>query len=342
MVCSTSFLLTLAITSFAAVQFDVQPLVPAIDVAMESVARQMPASRFVQIRFDVSTIVPPEFHGIFEEAMIKVVTRKPSVQVADFWPRTEMYSSITTPLSITEDYERIRQASIQGAGGYSGIAAANGHANFHDELKRNVLYQQQPPMQLLTAAGTIDRRCGVYFKLRSTPQASLEGSRTYMLTLEVPNAWRGDVLEFHAVAYGRKHAESNQSRKQIGEERFLIAVYNNGDLEAAEYAMTFIQQQSKLRNTANQFASTIAKRAYPTPVHKLGQVLDIYEPSIPNDYLNEWIFGSVTEQPNRRLPVDLRVAMLDFIDSRAVIELLAGSSTQAPKLSLANKSSSSY
>ncbi len=342
MVSSTSFLLALAIASFAAVQFDVQPLAPAVNLATESVPRQMPASRLVQIRFDVSTIVPPEFHGVFEEAMIKIVTRKPSVQVADYWPRTEMYSSITTPLSVAEDYERIRQASIQGAGGYPGIGTANGHAYFHDELKRDVHYQQQPPMQLLTAAGTIDRRSGVYFKLRSTPQAALEGSRTYMLTLEVPATWRGDVLEFHAVAYGRKNAESNQSRKQIGEERFLIAVYNDGDLEAADYAMTFVQQQSKLRNVANQFASTIEKRAYPTPVHKLGQVLDIYEPSVPNDYLNQWIFGSVTDQPNRRLPVDLRVAMLDFIDSRTVIEMLASSPQPTSKLSLANKDLSSY
>jgi len=342
MVCSTSLLLVLAVASFAAVQFDVQPLAPAVEVAAESLPRQMPASRLVQIKFDVSTIVPPEFHGAFEEALIKIVTRKPSVQVADYWPRTEMYSSIATPLSVAENYDRIRQASIQGVGGYPGVGSANGHAYFHDELKRNVLYEQRPPMQLLTAAGTIDRRSGVYFKLRSTPQTALEGARTFKLILEVPNAWRGDVLEFHAVAYGRKNADSNQSSKQLGEERFLVAVYNEGDQEAAEYAMTFVLQQSHLRNMANQYASAIQKRAYPTPVHKLGQVLDIYEPLVPNDYLDQWIFGSVTEQPNRRLPVDLRVAMLDFIDSRVVIETLAGPTRSVSKMSLANQTFSSY
>jgi hypothetical protein len=344
MVCSTSLLLFLAISATAAVRFDVQPLASAIEVPDTGAIRQMPASRLVQIQFEVSTIVPPEFQGAFDEAMVKMVTRKPSVQVADYWPRTEMYSSIATPLAVAENYERDRQASIQGVGGYPGVGSASGYAYFRDELHRDVHYQQQPPMQLLTASGTIDRRSGVYFKLRSTPQAVLEGSRRFLLTLEVPNDWRGDVLEFHAVAYGRKNPDSSQGHRQLGEARFLVAVYNQGDQEAAEDAMTFVQQQARLRDMANQYASKIQKQAYPTPVHKLGQALDIYEPSVPRDYLNQWIFGSPTEQPNRRLPVDLRVAMLDFIDSRAAIEALAGSpqATSKSKMALANHASSSY
>jgi len=299
----------------------------------------MPESRLVQVRLEVSTIVSPEFQGTLEETLFKLVTRKPSVQVADYWPRTEMYSSVTTPVSIAEDYDQFRQASIQAAGGHPGVGAAQGQAYYRDQRRRAVQYQQQPPMQLLTAAGTIDRRAGVYFKLRSTPQAVLEGTRTFVLTLEVPAAWRGDVLEFHAVAYGRKNIDSKQSHQQLGEERFLIAIYRDGDRQAADFAMTFVQQQSRLREMAERYAATIEKRAYPTPVHKLGQVLDIYEPAVPNDYLDQWIFGSATSQPNSRLPVNLRVAMLDFIDSRAVIDALASSPKPAPKLSLAKQTS---
>ncbi len=334
---STSFLLACVLASSLAVQFDVQPLVPAIELAADSLLRQMPESRLVQIKLDISTIVPPEFEGTLDETTIKLITRKAFVQVADYWPRTEMYSSITTPLSVAEDYDRVRQAAIQGAAAYPGLGSASGHAYFHDNLRRDVHYEQQAPMQLLSAAGTFDRRGGVYFKLRSTPHVALEGSRSFLLTLEVPTTWRGDVLEFQAVAYGRKNAESNHGRKQIGDDRFMIAVYNEGDGEAAEYAMKFVQQQSKLRNVARQFATTIEKRAYPTPVHKLGQVLDIYEPLVPDHYLDEWMFGSATKQPNSRLPVDLRVAMLDFIDGRSCIESLAGSSMPATKPMIAHQ-----
>ncbi len=326
MISSSTFLLVLAALS-TSVQFDVQTIAPAIALNSDSASRQMPDSRLVQVRLDVSTIVPSEFQGNFEEAMIKFATRQPAVQVADYWPRTEMYSPVTTPISVAEDYDRTRQASIQGAGGYPFIGSAQGQAYFHDNLSRDVQYQQRPPMQLLSAAGTIDRRSGVYFKLRSTPQSVLEGSRTFVLTLEVPSMWRGDVLEFHAVAYGRKTSESNNHRKTLGQERFLIAVYADGDKTAAEYAMSFVQQQSKLRRTARQFAENIEKRAYPTPVHKLGKALDIYAPQVPTDYLEQWIFGAATNQPNSRLPVDLRVAMLDFIDSRRVIESLAAPTT---------------
>lgn len=323
MMSSTAILFSLFIAASVSVQFDVPPLAPASALPADCLARQMPGSRFVQVKLDVSTIVSPDFKGSFDELMIKLVTRKPSVQVADFWPRTEMYSPVTTPMAIAEDYDRIRQASMQGAGGYPGVGSATGQAYFHDNLHRKVAYEQQAPMQLLTAAGTIDRRAGVYFKFKSTPQAVLEGSRVVILTLEVPETWRGDLLEFHAVAFGRKNADSNQSNKLIGQERFLVALYSEGDHEAAQFAMAFVQQQSRLQNTAQQFAGKIEQKAYPTPIHKLGQALDIYEPLVPVDYLEQWVFGSVAHQPNPRLPVDLRVAMLDFIDSRAVIESLA-------------------
>lgn len=337
MICSISNFVTLAIVSLTTVQFDVQPLAPAINVDLNAIHRQMPSSRLVQVKLDVSTIVPPEFQGTMEEAMIKFVTRQPSVQIADYWPRTEMYSSISTPVSVAEDYDRVRQASIQAAGGYPGVGSAHGQAYFHDNIHRDVQYQEQPPMSLLTAAGTIDRRSGVYFKLRSSPQTVLEGSRTFVLTLEVPVQWRGDVLEFQALAYGKKNSDSNQTRKLLGQERFLVALFSEGDQEAAECAMNFVNQQSRLRNVAEQFAGNIEKRAYPTPVHKLGQALDIYQPLVPRDYLELWIFGHPSNQPNVHLPVDLRVAMLDFTDSRALMESMSITSQTSLSRRIANR-----
>ena len=338
MMCSSAFLLAIVVAS-SAVQFDVQTIAPAVNVVSDIVPRQMPESRLVQVKLEVSTIVPSEFQGSFEEAMLKIVTRQPSVQIADYWPRTEMYSPVITPITVAEDYDRMRQASIQGAGGYPGFGAAQGQASFHDNLRRDVQYEQRPSMQLLTAAGTIDRRSGVYFKLRSTPQSVLEGSRSFVLTLEVPLTWRGDVLEFQAIAYGQKNSESNHHhhRKVLGQERFLVAIYADGDSEAAERAMAFVHQQSKLRYVAQQFAENIEKRAYPTPVHKLGKALDIYAPPVPTDYLAQWIFGTAKNQPNARLPVDLRVAMLDFIDSRTAIESLAIPPTNIALHSIANR-----
>jgi hypothetical protein len=272
---------------------------------------------------DISTIVTHGFQGVVDEATIKIHTHRPMVQVADFWPRTEMYTQVTTPVSVYEDHDRLKHAWLQGAGGYPGIGSVQGQAYMHDRLNRDVQFQQAPPMQLLSAAGTLNRRSGVFFKLRSTPQATLEGLRSYFITLEVPTAWRGDILEVQAVAYGRFESESQPSMKELGESRFWVAVYRDGDAEAASYALAFARQQDKLRQIASQNNAKIKKQAFPTPVHRLGHALDIYEPLVSTNYLDDWMFGDTSRQPNGLLPVDVRVAMLDFIDSRAIMERMS-------------------
>jgi hypothetical protein len=317
-------LLAISRISFASVvEFDIQPASPAVLVSPPNIAAQLPESQHVQVKLDISTIVTNGFQGVVDEATIKIHTHRPMVQVADFWPRTEMYSQVTTPVSVYEDHDRLKHAWIQGVGGYPGIGSAQGQAYMHDRLNRDVQFQQAPPMQLLVAAGTLNRRSGVYFKLRSTPQATLEGLRSFLITLEVPTAWRGDILEIQTVAFGRRGPESEQSMKELGESRFWVAVYRDGDTEAANYALAFAQQQNKLRLIAHQYNAKIKKQAYPTPVHRIGHALDMYEPLVATNYLDDWMFGDTSRQPNGLLPVELRVAMLDFIDSRAIMERMS-------------------
>ncbi len=317
-------LLAIANISLAGVvEFDSQPASPAIPVSSPTIATLLPNSQHVQVKLDISLIVANGFQGTVDEANIKIHTHRPLVQVADFWPRTEMYSQVTTPVSVYEDHDRLKHAWIQGAGGYPGIGSAQGQAYMHDRLNRDVQFQQAPPMQLLSAAGTLNRRSGVYFKLRATPQATLEGMRSFFVTLEVPSSWRGDILEVQSVAYGKMDADSSQSTKELGESRFWVAVYRDSDSEAANYAIAFAQQQNKLRLVASQLNAKINKQAYPTPVHRLGHALDIYEPLVSTNYLEDWMFGETTRQPNGLLPVELRVAMLDFMDSRAIMEKMS-------------------
>ncbi len=305
------------------VQFDIPQLAPATTVPVGQIAPRLPESLHVRLQLDISTLVASGFSGRVEEATIKILAHRPLVQVADFWPRTEMVSQYSSMISVSEEQDRLKQASINAIGGYPGVGSAKSQAYFHDHLNRDVQYQQAPPMQLLSAAGTLHRRSGVYFKLRSTPQVTLEGLRTFVVVLEVPSAWRGDLLEVQANAYG-KHKEDSKGMQELGQERFWVAVYRDDDQQAASFAIGFAQQQSKLRILARQNDSRIRKQAYPTPIHRFGEAIDIYEPLVSTDYLNDWMFGSTLNQPNGLLPVDLRAAMLDFSDSRSVMESISG------------------
>jgi len=316
-------ILLASVNDLSSVSFDVQPIVPATPVITSMVQPQIPGSRFVQVRLDINSMVPPEFRGVVVESVVQVSTRSDWVQVADYWPKTEMGTNVQGSVEVAQNFDQQREASIQGVAGYASVGTARGHAFFQDNLKLNVQYNQQPPMHLLTAAGTMDRRSGAYFKMKSTPQAILEGSRTFELMLEVPQSWRGDILEVRMSAYGKKAQKKSAKHQEVGDGRFLIAVYADGDIESAEMAMRFVQQQSQLRTVANRFAKAVDKTMFPSPVHKLGRALDIYEPLIPKNYLDQWIFGRDQTQPIAQLPVDLRVAMLDYAEMKYGMELLA-------------------
>jgi hypothetical protein len=58
------------------------------------------------------------------------------------------------------------------------------------------------------------------------------------------------------------------------------------------------------------------------------------------DYLEDWIFGETNRHPNASLPVELRVAMLDFVDSRIVMENLSSARLDLRSTSIARHSQS--
>ena len=171
--------------------------------------------------------------------------------------------------------------------------------------------------QIATAAGTIDRRSGVFFRFSSPAAKVLEGQHVVRVTLEVPHAWRGDLLRVNAVAYGKgSDAFASSSKEPLGRGDFQIAVYQYGDAAAAETAIHFARNQQRLLAAAEGYSAEIARRSNPTPVHKLGAVLDLYRPAIPADWLQQWLYGSAYQKPIVELPVDLKVVMLDFQESR--------------------------
>ena len=312
----------------ATISFDVPAVTPAQPLVREDIAVQMPGGRHVGVRLAVTTNIPAELRGSVSETVIEVRSLHDDVQVADYSPRTAMYSDVSGDVRVTQAYQRERDAAVSAKGFYPVFASGQAAASFRDETTATVEMDRLAPMQMLSAAGTLDRRTGVYFKMRSTPQSMLEGEREFGVTLEVPNGWRGDLLEVRITAYGtRSEPFGGRGEQPIASGRFFVALYQAGDYAAAEAARTFIQQHQRLREAAVSYGPEITRRAVPTPMHMIGSALDLYDPPIPSDWLQQWIFGSAYQKPNARLPVDLRVVMLDYQEARN--ELIALSRPRA-------------
>ena len=61
-------------------------------------------------------------------------------------------------------------------------------------------------------------------------------------------------------------------------------------------------------------------------MHKIGAKLDLYEPEIPDNWLDTIVYKSGTFHHTRlsALPVDVRVAIMNFQDQKFRIESLSG------------------
>jgi hypothetical protein len=308
------------------VAFDVNPLVPAREATPIGLLSQLPNSRMVEVQLDVSALFTPGDSSVVTEYTVRIVSRHEDVQVADYSPRTELQSEVLGALQVSSNQDRVREAAIRGMGGYPGVGSAQGYAYYHDNQNEIVHYAKKPALELVSAAGTLERRRGVYFKVRQSSQTTLEGARPFRVVFEVPASWRADLLDVTIEAAGLEHPNSKRPRI-LSTQQFVVALYQAFDEHAASIASNYVRQQDSLHHYARTFARTIEQRSFPTPIHKLGAKLDIYEPSIPKHWLETLIYQqgvSYNLTKLSSLPVDVRVAIMNYLDQKHLMETMSG------------------
>ena len=333
------FLLAVTVTSrsvgLGQVAFDVNPLAPARETRTSGLLNQLPNSRMVDVQLDVSALFTPGDVAVVTEYTVRIVSRHEDVQVADYSPRTELQSDVFGPMQISQEGDRVREAAIRGAGGYPGVGSAQGYAYYHDNSHETVHYAKKPSMELVNAAGTLERRRGVYFKVRQSSQTTLEGARPFRIVFEVPNSWRADLLDVTIEAAGLENSHSKRPRV-LSTQQFVVALYQESDDNAANAATRYVRQQENLKNFAKTFAKTIEQRSYPTPIHRLGAKLDMYEPSIPQQWLETLVYQqgvSYNLTKLSHLPVDVRVAIMNYLDQKHLMESMSGTLQNASMVS---------
>jgi hypothetical protein len=111
------------------------------------------------------------------------------------------------------------------------------------------------PKQLLIAAGTIERGCGVYFQLRQSSQDTLQKQREFACLFDVPAAWRADAVTVRCSAKGIKRGLGGllDSDVDCGSGLLSVGLYKREDGEARAYAdMLARKQQVYLSQLAEQ------------------------------------------------------------------------------------------
>lgn len=307
------------------VAFDVNASAAVRPLCAHTAFSRAPNSRLVAVELDVSTFFQPGTEQTIKEVMVQAVCRREEVVVVDYSPRTELHSDIDGPLQVMQEKDQTRDANLQGFGAYPAIGGLSGAWNQSDYQTQSVQFLQRPARELTVASGTIQRQRGVYFKWRPNSQTTLEGSRTLGILLSVPENWRADLMDVTLQAVGMEPPHFRRE-SVIARQSLVVALYQENDTVASQAAAEYVRQQANLIRSVKLYSKTIQQRNFPTPFHKLGAKLELYEPEVPDDWLESIVYkpGAFHHTRLSALPVDVRVAIMNFQDQKVRMETLSG------------------
>lgn len=294
----------------ADVRFDVEPLITCMDVTDDSFHTMHPDERLVEARIRLSSLVRFGLKSEDLRMFISVHTGSASVRVHDFQPHTTAHSRYVGNLKVEANEEKLRSLGITAAGALD-VVKLSGNGSLSDKESRKVQYELLPPVETLTASGTLDRGTGVYFKLRGSSQSTLEGSMEYVIILRVPAEWRGGIAVVQCEAF-------RKMGKSAGKDRYLLALYLSGDGQAQRRAERLLQNERNLRQLAQQSSDDIREHAYPSWAHRVGKSLALVDPKIADDWLDQIVFSpdSTSVRGYERLPRTIRQASQAYARAR--------------------------
>jgi hypothetical protein len=158
------------------------------------------------------------------------------IRFQDYLPNTTLESAVADDqIEIKDATEKASTASadvhvvykILSLGGTLSQSTKNSEAN---------CYRQIAPKELVVASGTTDREHGVFFRLRPSRAASLEGAKEFSFLATVPKDWRGDLCSISCSARVKKDGFWSETIAPSGDREVEVGLYLSGDAEAASLA----------------------------------------------------------------------------------------------------------
>jgi hypothetical protein len=165
------------------------------------------------------------------------------LKVLDFLPNTTLESSTAEDRIEVSDSTESSDALTGDARVAYSLLSLGGTLNQSNKKTESNHYQKLAPKHLVLASGTTNRGHGVFYKLRPSQDASLEGAKEFMVLCIVPKQWRGDWCTVTCSARVKKKSAVGSSVAVAGIEHAHIGLHLTGDDEASDLAesMTEIQ-----------------------------------------------------------------------------------------------------
>jgi hypothetical protein len=302
--------------SGACVHFDVPQLVACQPVCSSDLASSS-GEETIEATFDVSTLLRFGRESQVKQLLFVIESPGGTLRVADYAPKTELASLYVGQIERSRQQEESTNAGLSASFAPTELLSAQGNASQSVKASESVRFQTLPPMQLLAASGTVARGTAVYFKFKSTPQTTLDGSRQVRVLFQVPTGWRADYVYLRCAAYD--DAPGEQQGSLCSSSDFLVPLYRQGDEVAREAARELAVREAELRQLARQLQPSSPRSRSTSLSHKLSTLFREPSPRLPDTWLNAVLTSDADQREfafQSQLPAPLRKALLQFADAR--------------------------
>lgn len=277
----------------------------------------LPVTFELRLSSMIATPKPPPI----DQWIVTCVPRDRSLLIADYAPKTELAGEASGPVNVKRIDESTDSIGLSIDGNYGHAVRGRAGADHGRKSSETVEFERHAPVQAVIASGTVDRGRGVYFKLRWTSQQVLEGEKTMRVTMEVPPGWRGGLVDVSVVAQAErvKLAGFDRDVETLGQARFIVAVYREGDREAERRALALARAEDELRVLARSTRRNRDIRSLSTLLHFVAVKVDPSPDPEPAVCVERLIRGDADPHLDpaiRKLPMDVRVAALEYDDRR--------------------------
>ncbi|MGC3971177.1 MAG: hypothetical protein QM775_28715 [Pirellulales bacterium] len=216
------------------------------DVTPPACAAAHPDHKVIEAQFRISAGFLEGSEDSIVDFTYMISSPKLRLKIRDYLPNTTLESQYADDRIEVADYtESARTSTAEALVGYS-IFSLNAVTNSLQRRTEHNQYEKIAPKALVLASGTMNRGHGVFYKLRPSKGASLEGAKEFAFLAVVPRSWRGDWCTFVCSARANRRTLLGSQVVGAGVTKVDVGLHLCGDQEAGDLAarLCLLQQEN--------------------------------------------------------------------------------------------------
>jgi hypothetical protein len=249
-----------ALAEDAKAVFDVPDKIECKDVTPSKCAAAHPDLKVIEAKFRISASLEEGSEASVVDFTYMISSPKMRLKILDYLPNTTLESRYADDrIEVADRIEDTDTTNLEALAGYSifSLSAARNQVNRRTESNQ---YERIAPKSLVLASGTMNRGHGVFYKLRQSNSASLEGAKEFTFLAIVPKAWRADWCTVVCTSRANKKTLLGNAIVSAGAARVDVGLHMCGDKEASDLCVRLCQvQQADDGRLVKQWGAEAAK-----------------------------------------------------------------------------------